>query len=173
MLQAQPNFNKPFLTLTFNDKNTGSNGTYNFKTVNSPLSLSRVIVITTGGTASASEDFINGLKPIMDIHTIGETTNGKPVGMVAFAYQTDYMFFPITFSLVNSTGQGDFFKGFVPDKYVPDDITHDWNDRNEACLKEAIYYLEHGNVSSKRLSAKQSSSFDFLKNPARLIMHIS
>ena len=160
--------NKPFLTLTFNDKNTASNGTYYFKTVNSPLSLSRVIVITTGGTASASEDLINGLKPIMDIHTIGETTNGKPVGMVPFAYQTDYMFFPITFSLVNSTGQGDFFNGFAPDKYVPDDITHDWNDRNEACLKEAIYYLEHGNVSAKRLSAKQSSSFVFSEGSRKI-----
>jgi hypothetical protein len=59
------------------------------------------------------------------------------------------MFFPITFSLVNSAGQGDFYQGFVPDKYVPDDITHDWSDRNEACLKEAIYYLENGNVSAK------------------------
>ena len=140
---------KPFLTLTFNDKNTSYNGTYNFNSVNSPQSLSKVIVITTRGTASASEDFINGLKPYLDIRTLGDTTNGKPVGMLGFQYQTSYMFFPITFSLVNSAGQGGFYNGFVPDKYVPDDITHDWNDRNEACLKEAIYYLENGNVSAK------------------------
>jgi C-terminal processing protease CtpA/Prc len=141
--------NKPFLTLTFNDKNTSSNGTYKFNSVSAPQSLSKVIVITTRGTASASEDFINGLKHYLDIRTIGDTTNGKPVGMVGFQYQTSYMFFPITFSLVNSAGQGDFYQGFVPDKYVPDDITHDWSDRNEACLKEAIYYLENGNVSAK------------------------
>jgi len=144
-------FNKPFLTLTFNDKNTSSNGTYTFSSVSAPLSLSKVIVITTRGTASASEDFINGLKPVLDIRTIGDTTNGKPVGMLGFPYQTNYMFFPITFSLVNSAGQGDFYQGFVPDKYVPDDITHDWYDRNEACLKEAIYYLENGRVSAKGL----------------------
>jgi Periplasmic protease len=142
-------FNKPFLTLTFNDKNTSSNGTYTFSSVSAPLSLSKVIVITTRGTASASEDFINGLKPVLDIRTIGDTTNGKPVGMLGFPYQTSYMFFPITFSLVNSAGQGDFYQGFVPDKYVPDDITHDWYDRNESCLKEAIYYLENGRVSAK------------------------
>ena len=52
-------------------------------------------------------------------------------------------------SLVNSQDQGDFYDGFAPEKYVPDDITHDWNDRNELCLKEAIYYLENGSVSSK------------------------
>jgi C-terminal processing protease CtpA/Prc len=154
--------NNPFLIATFNDKNTAYNTTFNFTTVSSPLSVSKVIVITTRGTASASEDFINGLKPILDVRTLGDTTNGKPVGMVGFPYQTSYMFWPITFSLVNSAGQGDFYKGFAPDKYVPDDITHDWSDRNEACLKEAIYYLEHGSVSSKGLyvGGKPSIKFD-------------
>jgi C-terminal processing protease CtpA/Prc len=153
-------FNSTFLTLTFNDKNSASNQSYNFNSVPSPLSISRLVVITTRGTASASEDFINGLKPSFDVKTIGDTTNGKPVGMVGFPYpntQTAYVFWPITFSLVNSAGQGDFYKGFVPDKYVPDDITHDWSDRNEGCLKESIYYLEHGNVSSKELMIKQPS----------------
>jgi hypothetical protein len=132
---------------------------FNFNTVSSPLSITRLVVITTRGTASASEDFINGLKPIFDLKCIGDTTNGKPVGMVGFQFRTCYMFWPITFSLVNSAGNGDFYKGFVPDKYVPDDITHDWNDRNEACFNEAIFYLEHGSVSTKGLyvNGKQSS----------------
>jgi carboxyl-terminal processing protease len=147
--------NSPFLQLTFNDKNTSYNTTYNFNSVASPLNITKLIVITTRETASASEDFINGLKPILDVHTFGDTTNGKPVGMVGIPYQTSYMFWPITFSLVNSAGQGDFYKGFAPDKYVPDDFTHDWNDRKEACLNEAIYYLEHGTVSAKGLMIKQ------------------
>jgi carboxyl-terminal processing protease len=150
--------NTPFLTLTFNDKNTVHNATYNFVTVSYPINISRLVVITTRGTASASEDFINGLKPSFDIKTIGDTTNGKPVGMVGFQYQTDYMFWPITFSLVNSAGQGDFYKGFAPAKNVIDDITHDWSDRNEACLKESIYYLENGSVSAKSLQVKQTSA---------------
>jgi C-terminal processing protease CtpA/Prc len=154
-------FNSTFLTLTFNDKNTSSNQSFNFTTVPAPLNVSRLVVITTRGTASASEDFINGLKPGLDVVTIGDTTNGKPVGMVGFAYprnQPYYLFWPITFSLVNSAGQGDFYKGFAPAKYVPDDITHDWNDRNEACLRESIYYLENGNVSSKELMVKRPSA---------------
>ena len=154
-------FNSTFLTLTFNDKNTSSNQSFNFTTVPAPLNVSRLVVITTRGTASASEDFINGLKPGLDVVTIGDTTNGKPVGMVGFAYprnQPYYLFWPITFSLVNSAGQGDFYKGFAPAKYVPDDITHDWNDRNEACLRESIYYLENGSVSSKELMVKRPSA---------------
>lgn len=144
-------FNAPFLKLSFNDKNTKSNTTYNFNTVSSPLTIRKMVVITTRGTASASEDLINGLKPLFDVRCIGDTTNGKPVGMIGIPYKTDFMFFPISFSVVNSADQGGFYAGFVPDKYVPDDITHDWKDRNESCLSEAIYYLEHGNVSAKGL----------------------
>jgi carboxyl-terminal processing protease len=160
--------NSPFLKLTFNDKNSASNVTYNFNSQAYPLSLTRLIVITTRGTASASEDLINGLRPILDVRTLGDTTNGKPVGMVGFQYRTSYMFFPITFAVVNSAGNGDFYKGIVPEKYVTDDITHDWGDRNEACLKEAIYYLEHGNVSSKALNINQRPSVKFYEKPDRI-----
>jgi Periplasmic protease len=160
--------NSTFLTLTYNDINQISNRSFNFVSVTSPLSISKLIVITTRGTASASEDFINGLKPSFNVVTIGDTTNGKPVGMNGFGYPANnptYIFWPITFSLVNSTGQGDFYKGFAPAKYVIDDITHDWNDRSEACLKESIFYLEHGNVSARGLYVgKQSSTIFSEKN---------
>jgi carboxyl-terminal processing protease len=161
--------NSTFLTLTYNDINQVSNRSFNFVSVTSPLSISKLIVITTRGTASASEDFINGLKPSFNVVTIGDTTNGKPVGMNGFGYPATtnptYIFWPITFSLVNSTGQGDFYKGFAPAKYVIDDITHDWDDRSEACLKESIFYLEHGNVSARGLYAgKQSSTIFSEKN---------
>jgi carboxyl-terminal processing protease len=161
-------YNTTFLTLTYNDKNTQYNVSYPFKQVNYPLTISKLIVITTRGTASASEDFINGLKPGLEVTTIGDTTNGKPVGMNGFLYKTAYAFFPITFNVVNSAGQGDFFKGFVPAKYVRDDITHDWNNRDEACLKEAIYYLENGTVSSKSLNLNQPSrTIVFPENPSK------
>jgi len=156
--------NTTFLTLTYNDKNQASNRSFKFVSVLSPLSISRLVVITTRGTASASEDFINGLNPSFDVKTIGDTTNGKPVGMNGFGYPSSnpaYIFWPITFSLVNSFGQGDFYKGFAPTKNVIDDITHDWNDRSEACLKESIYYLEHGNVSTKGLYVGKQSSAIF------------
>ena len=161
-------FNTTFLTLTYNDMNLQHNVSYPFVQVNYPMTISKLIVITTRGTASASEDFINGLKPGLEVTTIGDTTNGKPVGMNGFLYKTAYVFFPITFNVVNSAGQGDFFKGFAPAKFVLDDITHDWNNRNEACLKEAIYYLENGTVSTKSLYLnKPSRTVVFPENPSK------
>jgi C-terminal processing protease CtpA/Prc len=148
-ISGSANVNKSFLKLTFNDKNTSQNQIYNFNTVSSPLTLKNLIAICTKSTASASEDLINGLKPYLNVKCIGDTTLGKPVGDLVVPYKTDYMFFLISFAVVNSLNQGGFYNGILPDKYVTDDITHDWSDRNELCLKEAIYYLEHLSFSSK------------------------
>lgn len=160
-------FGKPFLTLTHNDQQTSRNQTYNFGTVTSPVSVGKMIVITTRSTASASEDLINGLKPFMEIKTVGDTTNGKPVGMYGFKHSTLYMFWPISFTLLNTAGEGDFYEGFFPEKYVPDDITHDWGDRNESCLKEAIYMMENGTVSAKSMY-NYHKSVQFSESPERM-----
>ena len=52
---------------------------YNFQNEanNIGSSLTRLFVLTSNGTASASELVINGLKPYMDVVTIGEHTAGK------------------------------------------------------------------------------------------------
>ena len=87
----------------------------------------------------------------MNIVTLGDTTNGKPTGMNGWdiAAIHKFYFFPVTFQLVNSKYEGNFFDGFFPAKPLTDDITHDWSDRKETCLKEAIHYLETGAISSK------------------------
>ncbi len=78
---------KIFYKEKWNDKYTsywqkmnGANAlNYNFlnETNNIGSNLSRVFVLTSTGTASASELVINGLKPYMDVVTIGEHTAGK------------------------------------------------------------------------------------------------
>lgn len=140
---------KSLFTLTYNEQKKVRNQVMNFDQVKSSVNVGKMIVITTRGTASASEDLINGLKPFMEIKTVGDTTNGKPVGMNGFKYGTKYVYFPITFTLFNTAGESDFYEGFAPDKYAVDDITHDWGDRNEVCLREAIHILENGSASSK------------------------
>ncbi len=144
-------FSTPFVSSSYNDKKVAYDSTYKFKSISSPLNLTRLVVITTRETASASEVIINGLKPhLAAVTTIGDTTNGKPTGMNVWQTRDNkYIFAPVTFKLVNSAGQGDFYTGFAPDKYVSDDITHDFRDKNELCFKEAIYYLENGSVSFK------------------------
>jgi len=142
-----------FTTLKYNNKNQDQN--YSFKIENSQnsLSLTRVVVISSRRTASASEAVMNGLKPYMNVISIGDTTSGKPVGMNGWPVAEKYFYWPITFKVVNKNNEGDYFEGIPPDKLVPDDITHDFEDRNELCLKEAINYLEKGSFSSKRASA--------------------
>jgi C-terminal processing protease CtpA/Prc len=139
-----------FGVLKYNDKNQDQNYTYKFdKNVQVNLSLTRLIVISTRLTASASEAVMNGLKPFMDVISIGDTTNGKPVGMNGWEVGEKYFFWPITFKIVNKNNEGDYFNGFAPGKAVSDDITHDFIDRSELCLKESIHYLETGTFSTK------------------------
>jgi C-terminal processing protease CtpA/Prc len=143
-------FSTPFVSSSYNDKKAAYDSTYNFKNIDYPLDLTRLVVITTRETASASEVIINGLRPHLTVTTIGDTTNGKPTGMNVWRDNNyKYVFAPITFKLVNSAGEGDFFAGFPPAKYVTDDITHDFTDRNEFCFKEAINYLETGSFLTK------------------------
>jgi len=93
------------------------------------LELSKLYVLTSSGTASASEAIINGLKPYLDVVIIGERTVGKNVGSRTLydSPSTDftdkskanpahkYALQPLTTKIVNSTGFGDFENGFAPD----------------------------------------------------------
>jgi carboxyl-terminal processing protease len=147
-----------FIRLTFNSNHQSSNATIPLISTDSPLSLSRILFITSRGTASASESVMNGLVPFMNVISIGDTTDGKPVGMSTGEIGKKYFIAPITFKYVNKNGQGDFFDGIAPDVLISDDISHDFNDRQELCLKAAISYLETGTFSGK-------SSKEFKRHP--------
>ncbi len=147
-----------FAKLQYNDKNQDANSIYTFKTTSFPLNLTRLVVISTRSTASASEAVMNGLNGFVNVVSIGDTTNGKPAGMNGWAVGKKYYFWPVTFKMVNADDHGDYFDGIAPLKEVPDDITHDFNNREELCLKEAIYFLENGSVSAKGL-------FEFKRSP--------
>lgn len=144
--------NETFAKLQYNDKRQAANTIYPFTITSYPLNLSRLVVITTRLTASASEAVMNGLKPYMEVISFGDTTNGKPAGMNGWDVGKKYWFWPVTFKMVNKNNEGDYFDGLSPAKVVTDDITHDFPDRSELCLKEAIYYLENGTVSGKGIT---------------------
>jgi carboxyl-terminal processing protease len=138
-----------FLKFQYNDRHTDRNSAYPFINTSYPLSLTRVIVIASRSTASASETVMNGLKPFMNVISIGDTTDGKPTGMLGWNVGNKFAMFPVTFKTVNSQDQGDYFAGIFPSKVVSDDITHDFIDRNELCLKEAIHYINYGSFSAR------------------------
>jgi C-terminal processing protease CtpA/Prc len=158
---------KIFLKTTYNDKLTSQNDSSKFNPVindvNNSLNLSRLVTINTRLTASASEAVINGLEPYMNVVCLGDTTDGKPSGMNLWEYEKTYVFAPVTFMLVNAADHGDYFDGIFPDKYVADDITHDFRDRKEACLMEAIHYLETGSFTTKGTYEYRKQNYFFEK----------
>lgn len=109
------------------------------------VDIENLVVITTEGTASASEVIINGLSPFIDVIVIGDDTHGKPVGMNVFAREgLDYAFAPVSFKITNAEGLGDYYDGIPADAYVNDDLAHDFSDPEELCLKQALYYIQNG-----------------------------
>ena len=116
------------------------------------LNLSRIFAIVSGSSASASELLINNLKPYMDVKLIGDTTYGKPVGFFPIPIY-NYDIYPISFKTVNSTGNADYYTGFVPDKLVPDGVDKHWGHADEPCLATALKYITTG---SFRISANSS-----------------
>nr|WKN35038.1 S41 family peptidase [Tunicatimonas sp. TK19036] len=139
---------RSFIEYMYNDdKAATKNEIWPFRTPDYPLSLERLITITSGNTASASELVINGLHPFMDIVVIGDKTHGKPVGMFPFKYQ-GYAINPISFKIANDLGEGEYYQGFPADSYIPDDLGHKFGDPEEARLKEALYFVETGLFST-------------------------
>jgi carboxyl-terminal processing protease len=122
------------------------------------LDLSRVYVITTDATCSASESIINALRGIdVEVYQIGSTTCGKPYGF----YGQDNCgttYFTIQFQGNNAKGFGDYPDGFspanepggptgvgVPGCQVADDFLRDLGDADEAGLAAALQLRASGN----------------------------
>ncbi len=162
-----------FVNLVYNDKHSDENDGYNFanklfrydedgksqgqETINRLNTLSRLYILTSDGTASASELIINGLKPYMSsVKLIGATTYGKNVGSITlydapnddYARESSanpahkYAMQPIVFQSFNKNGESDYIQGFSPDIAI--DESKYWNkllplgDRNESLLKAAL-----------------------------------
>lgn len=83
------------------------------------LNLSRLYVLTSDETASASEMLINCLKPYMEVVIIGGTTEGKNVGSITFTNQELMLaMHPIVCKIYNVEGESDYEQGFQPDMAV-------------------------------------------------------
>ncbi len=131
-----------FAKLTHNSKNTQENSYYPFfdkaniydkdgeysgeENINRVSGLTRMFVITSRNTASASEMIINGLKPFISVITVGTTTYGKNVGSYTVYDSPDFTennanpnhtiaLQPITFKIFNKLDQSEYTLGFEPD----------------------------------------------------------
>jgi carboxyl-terminal processing protease len=120
------------------------------------LNLTRVFVLTTANTCSASEAIINGLRGVnVAVIQIGSTTCGKPYGFYP-ADNCGVTYFSIQFQGINAQGFGDYPDGFTPQNTVAtegvllpgcsvaDDYTHQLGDSAEGVLASALSYQSNG-----------------------------
>ena len=104
------------------------------------LNLSRVFVLTSAATCSASESVINSLRGVgVEVILIGGTTCGKPFGFIP-QDNCGTTYFAIQFQGVNHKGFGSYEDGFGPQCTVPDDFSHALGDAAEARLAAALQY---------------------------------
>ncbi|MCK5662371.1 MAG: hypothetical protein KAI17_02745, partial [Thiotrichaceae bacterium] len=155
--------NELFALLKQNDKHQDLNSSYYFKSMVNELDLDRVVVITSGSTASASEMVINGLKPFVDVKTVGNKTFGKPVGMNPVEFD-DKVILPITFATYNQDGEGEYFDGIPYDCFVKDDLNFDFGDPLEPMLAEALVVSQKGTCSAAKLAQKSQADRSVYKS---------
>lgn len=148
------NTGKLMYTNKLNSLKSSFNDSENFSKLGN-LNLSRIIFITSRGTASASELVINCLDPYFDIVLIGDNTYGKPVGSFPLSSYNDVLkrndveLVPITFALANSEGKAEYFDGFPANYAIGDSPQFPWGDERDLRFGAALDYIENGSVSAR------------------------
>jgi carboxyl-terminal processing protease len=91
----------------------------------SSLNLSKIYILTSRSTASASELVINGLKPYINVIQIGDVTTGKNVGSITLydspnfsrtnrSSKHKYAMQPLVLKIANKDNFGEYQQGLQP-----------------------------------------------------------
>lgn len=145
-------------------------------TINS-LNLTKVYILTSASSASASELVINGLEPHINVIQIGDVTVGKNVGSVtlydspSFGSENRnpnhrYAMQPIVLKIVNSVGFGDYFNGLQPDFLQKETLSTlgVLGDTAEPLLSTAIGKITGTSRMSKQIPGKEFEFFTDAKS---------
>jgi carboxyl-terminal processing protease len=79
----------------------------------------------------------------MPVVVVGDRTYGKPVGQYVVPF-CDKVVAPVSFSMVNADGEGDFFGGLPVNCVADDDLDHALGDMHEHSLAEALRVIRTG-----------------------------
>jgi len=169
--------------------NTFVTQTRNGQNLNS-LNLSKVYVITTGRSASASELVINGLNPYIDVVQIGTATTGKFQASVTLYDSPNfgksganpghkYAMQPLVLKSLNSVGFTDYFNGFspVPAMELAEDFSNMdvLGNETEPLLAMAIADITGSGKVGLMYNKEKINSIkmiDFINHPLENTMHI-
>lgn len=142
------------------------------------LNLSKLYVITSQRTASASELIINGLSPYMQVILIGDTTTGKNTASVTIKDIIDdkgtinpkhtWALQPIVLISQNANGFGDYQNGFAPDYPLKEKILEmgELGTETDPLLRKSLDIIL-GRSSTLPMKKEQNTEFpifDWFKN---------
>jgi len=159
--------NQVFAILKYNNDLASNNTNYEFTTtlsngasINS-VGLSKVYILTTGSSASASEMIINSLKPHIEVVQIGDNTEGKAQASVTLYDSPDfqreganpdhlYALQPLVASTVNKDNLGVPFDGLDPDIKLIERVTNYGvlGDPTEPMLAAALAAIQNGRFAT-------------------------
>lgn len=142
----------------YNDKYTSQNDEILFEVESPILNFDRVVFLTTGRTASASELLISALSPYIDVTVMGQRTSGKPFISVANEYCGQSLS-AMEAQGVNQNGVT-VAGGIAPNCFAADDVTRDFGgsaDGIEGMLESALDYVVFGICDTNPVLSKQPS----------------
>ena len=166
MIAGEKSIGKDFSRLIFNDKRQTDNRSYRFANLGinwstgyfdrskqlPTMNLSKVTMLVSNRTASASEELINALKGIdVTVNLVGKTTTGKPYGWQSQS-NCGRTYNLVEFKAANAKNFSDYDAGFVPSCIAEDDVQHPLGDTQEAMLATALAYRKTGRCSQSVVS---------------------
>jgi len=169
LIAPQTARNKPFLLYQWNaymqDYITRTEGT-NSSNLSRKIPLmaynmdfSRVFILTSTSTASASESLISGLIPYMDVKIIGDKTVGKYTATTLLWDQANpkslWGVYLVIIKMLNANNEMNFKDGFQPHYVVKDDYSTPIGDPKEPLLAKALELI------TGQVSAKSATTFNF------------
>jgi carboxyl-terminal processing protease len=132
-----------FSRTLFNDRNSAANRIEYFERQVESVSLSRLAIIATNQTASASELVTNSMFPHADVTIVGAATRGKPVGQLGIPF-CEKILRPTSFETVNSLGEGQYFDGLAADCAAADDLSIAIGDDTDPNMVAAMSVFDTG-----------------------------
>ncbi len=197
MIHDGADTNTTFAELRYNSKHTDRNARAPFfsslnvynsagdntgtQPINRLSGISRLYVLASSSTASASEMIINGLRPFIEVKVVGTKTTGKNEGSITL-YDSPSSDFtdansaskdhknamqPIVFQIYNNLGQSDYNEGFEPNILVEEFRAWDnilpFGDENEVVLKAALDDIRGVSTRSSNITFNNSERIDGLK----------
>lgn len=147
---------KTFCTLLYNDITSPQEESLALNTGLSAenLNLSKLYVLTSPFTASASEAVINCLRPYMgeeNVVVIGETTVGKNVAMQPYEDERyNFILYPVVAYVLNAEQQADYVDGITPQFPLSERSLISpllpLGNTNEFLLRNTIAYITTGSM---------------------------